>query len=543
MIENLKDEQELITDMVVGLQRNEFTVYLQPQYDYTTESLVGAEALVRWNHPTKGLISPAIFIPVFERNGFITQLDLFIWEKTCQLLQKWKDMGLNPIPVSVNISRRDIYNQNLVQVFNGLLKKYNLTPNLLRLEITESAYMENPTQLIQVVEALRDNGFCLEMDDFGSGYSSLNTLKEVPVNVLKLDMKFIAADTKDLKDGKNNSKGGNILSSVIRMANWLHLPVIAEGIESKEQADYLKSIGCFYMQGYYFARPLPIEKYEELLTNLSPVNFEKNKKEAELEAARFLEASETSTLLFNNLIGGAALIEWADETIELLRANDQFFEEIGTTRHDFENIQKNLLAGIEDYSKETFFSSLYETMKTKKSSFCEVQLKPFYENTQPFWVRLHLRQIGKTVTSNIYYMTVENIDFRMKLLKLKTNLSEKLSSIIENIPCGIFSVTFDEKIKLSYANSTVAKVLGYSKNDFDKLIEKNPFESFLKIEKDSLMQIIRNVKTNENKKFSKDAILFCMDGNTKNIRLSGEIINQIDGIIIANFMFMDLPEQ
>lgn len=140
-------------------------------------------------------------------------------------------------------------------------------------------------------------------------------------------------------------------------------------------------------------------------------------------------------------------------------------------------------------------------------------------------------------------MTVENIDFRMKLLKLKTNLSEKLSSIIENIPCGIFSVTFDEKIKLSYANSTVAKVLGYSKNDFDKLIEKNPFESFLKIEKDSLMQIIRNVKTNENKKFSKDAILFCMDGNTKNIQLSGEIINQTDGIIIANFMFMDLPEQ
>lgn len=543
MIKNLKDEQELITDMVVGLQRNEFTVYLQPQYDYTTESLVGAEALVRWNHPTKGLISPAIFIPVFERNGFITQLDLFIWEKTCQLLRKWKDMELNPIPVSVNISRRDIYNQNLVQVFNGLLKKYNLTPNLLRLEITESAYMENPTQLIQVVEALRDNGFCLEMDDFGSGYSSLNTLKEVPVNVLKLDMKFIAADTKDLKDGKNNSKGGNILSSVIRMANWLHLPVIAEGIESKEQADYLKSIGCFYMQGYYFARPLPIEKYEELLTNLSPVNFEKNKKEAELEAASFLEASETSTLLFNNLIGGAALIEWAGETVEVLRANDQFFEEIGTTRHDFENIQKNLLAGIEDYSQETFFSSLYETMKTKKSTFCEVQLKPFYENTQPFWVRLHLRQIGKTVTSNIYYMTVENIDFRMKLLKLKTNLSEKLSSIIENVPCGIFSVTFNEKIKLSYANSTVAKVLGYSKKDFDKLIEKNPFESFLKIEKDSLMQIIRNVKTNENKKFSKDAILFCMDGNTKNIRLSGEIINQTDGIIIANFMFMDLPEQ
>ncbi len=539
MIENLKDEQELITDMVVGLQRNEFTVYLQPQYDYTTESLVGAEALVRWNHPTKGLISPAIFVPVFERNGFITQLDLFIWEKTCQLLRKWKDMGLNPIPVSVNISRRDIYNQNLVQIFNGLLKKYNLTPDLLRLEITESAYMENPTQLIQVVEELRDNGFCLEMDDFGSGYSSLNTLKEVPVNVLKLDMKFIASDTKDLKDGKNNSKGGNILSSVIRMANWLHLPVIAEGIESKEQADYLKSIGCFYMQGYYFARPLPIEKYEELLTNLSPVNFEKNQKDAELEAAKFLDASENSTLFFNNFIGGAAIIEWSGENIEALRMNDQFFEEIGTTRHDFSKMQKDIVSGIEKYSQEAFFSTLYEAMNSKKSCFCEIQLKPFYENTQPFWVRIHLRHIGKTVTSNIYYLTVENIDFRMKLLQLKTNLSEQLSSIIENIPCGVFSVLFDEKVKLSYSNKNVPKILGYSQKDFEKLLEKNPFESFLKTEKDSLMQIIRALQPNETKNFSKEATVFCNDGSTKNVRLYGEICNQADGMITANILMMD----
>lgn len=540
MIKKLKDEQELITDMIVGLQRNEFTVYLQPQYDYTTESLVGAEALVRWIHPTKGLISPALFVPVFERNGFITQLDLFIWEKTCQLLRKWKDMDLNPIPVSVNISRRDIYNQNLVQIFNGLLKKYNLTPNLLRLEITESAYMENPTQLIQVVEELRDNGFCLEMDDFGSGYSSLNTLKEVPVNVLKLDMKFIASDTKDLKDGKNNTKGGNILSSVIRMANWLHLPVIAEGIESKEQADYLKSIGCFYMQGYYFARPLPIEKYEELLTNLSPANLEKDQEEAELEAAKFLDATENSMMFFNNFIGGAAIIEWSGETVETLRMNDQFFEEIGTTRHDFSKVQKDLVSGIEKYSQETFFSTLYEAITLKRSTFCEIQLKPFYENTQPFWVRVHLRHIGKTVTSNIYYLTVENIDFRMKLLQLKTNYSDQLSSIIENVPCGIFSISLDERIRLSYANNNVAAILEYSQKDFEKLLEKNPFDSFLNTEKDYLMQIIRTVNQNEAKNFSREAIVFCCDGSPKKVQLYGEVRNHADGTITANILMMDL---
>lgn len=539
MIENLKDEQELITDMVIGLQRNEFTVYLQPQYDYTTESLVGAEALVRWNHPVKGLISPAIFVPVFERNGFITQLDLFIWEKTCQLLRKWKDMGLNPIPVSVNISRRDIYNQNLVEIFNGLLKKYNLAPELLRLEITESAYMENPTQLIKVVEELRDNGFCLEMDDFGSGYSSLNTLKEVPVNVLKLDMKFIASDTKDLKDGENNSKGGSILSSVIRMANWLHLPVIAEGIESKEQADYLKSIGCFYMQGYYFARPLPIEKYEELLTNLSPANLEKDKKDAELEAAKFLDATKNSTLLFNNFIGGAAIIEWTGATVEALRMNDQFFEEIGTTRHDFTAIQKDIVSGIEKHCQETFFSTLYEAMNSKKSCFCEIQLKPFYKNTQPFWVRIHLRHIGKTITSNIYYLTVENIDFRMKLLQLKTNFSDQLSSIIENLPCGIFSILFDEKTELSYANKNVARILEYSQKDFEKMLKANPFDSFLKGEKDFILQLIRNVKSNENKNFEKDASVFCKNGNLKNVKFYGEISNHADGSITANILMID----
>ncbi len=327
------------------------------------------------------------------------------------------------------------------------------------------------------------------------------------------------------------------------MANWLHLPVIAEGIESKEQADYLKSIGCFYMQGYYFARPLPIEKYEELLTNLSPVNFEKNQKDAELEAAKFLDATEHSTLFFNNFIGGAAIIEWSGETVEALRMNDQFFEEIGTTRHDFTKIQKDIVSGIEKYSQETFFSTLYEAINSKKSSFCEIQLKPFYENTQPFWVRIHLRHIGKTVTSNIYYLTVENIDFRMKLLQLKTNLSEQLSSIIENVPCGIFSISFDEKVKLSYSNKNVAKILGYSQQDFDKLLEKNPFESFLKTEKDSIMQIIRTVKQNEAKEFSKEAAVFCSDGTTKNVHFYGEICNQADGMITANILMMDFSEK
>ena len=537
MLSTLKDEQELITDMVTGLERNEFTVFLQPQYDYTTESLIGAEALVRWQHPVKGLISPAVFVPVFERNGFITQLDLFIWEKTCQLLQKWKNLGMNPVPVSVNISRRDIYNQDLVKIFNNLLKKYDLTPELLRLEITESAYMENPKQLIKVVEDLRSHGFCLEMDDFGSGYSSLNTLKEVPVNVLKLDMKFIASDTEDLKDGKNNTKGGNILSSVIRMANWLHLPVIAEGIETKEQADYLKSIGCFYMQGFYFAKPLPIEKYETLLTNISSDNFKKDSQNDELEVAKFLDASKQATVLFDNFIGGTAIIEWSGENIEALRLNDQFFKEIGATRHDFKGMQKNLLEKVEKNSRKVFLATLQEVTSSKASAHCEIKLNPLYEYSEPFWVRVHLKHLGSTITSNVYYMTIENIDFRMRLLKLKMDSAEKLTEIMENIPYGIASISFGEKVELSYSNKFLKEVLGYTKDEFTK-ISKNPFDILLKNDQEQIQEMMLNTK--EDKTFYKETSIYCKNNMQKKVKLSGTITVHSDGTNILNIVISPL---
>lgn len=277
MLSFLKDEQSLTADMALALERSEFAVYLQPQYDYATRKLIGAEALVRWIHPTKGLIPPGVFVPLFERNGFITQLDECIWDKTCALIRDWIDKGLNPVPVSVNISRRDIYQADLVGILVRLLGKYRLTPDNLRLEITESASIDNPQKFIKIVERLRNIGFCVEMDDFGSGYSSLNTLKDMPIDIIKLDMKFIMDATTHLAAGMGDtSKSGIILNSVINMANWLQMPVIAEGIETKEQADYLRSIGCLQMQGYYFARPMPSEQYEKLLTNIAQSDASNN---------------------------------------------------------------------------------------------------------------------------------------------------------------------------------------------------------------------------------------------------------------------------
>ena len=251
-------EQAITSGMESALQAGQFEVYLQPKYSLRDDSLAGAEALVRWNHPEWGLMPPGEFIPLFERNGFISRLDRYVWDKTCAMLEEWDARGLPPICISVNVSRADIYHADLEKALLEIVRKHGLQPSRLYLEITESAYTEDPKQIIEVVGKLRQRGFVIEMDDFGSGYSSLNMLNEMPIDVLKLDMKFIQSETaKPLNQG--------ILQFIISLARWMSLRVVAEGVETKEQLERLRAIGCDYVQGYYFARPMQKEAFEKLL--------------------------------------------------------------------------------------------------------------------------------------------------------------------------------------------------------------------------------------------------------------------------------------
>ncbi|NLD19392.1 MAG: EAL domain-containing protein [Clostridiales bacterium] len=254
----LLTEQSILDEMKTAIQEKQFEVYYQPKYDINSEKIAGAEALVRWNHPEKGFISPGEFIPLFEKNGFITTLDNYVWDIVCSDLHNWIAAGNKFVPVSVNVSRADIYNPNLTSIFLNLIRKYKLSPQYLHLEITETAYTENSGQLIKIVQKLKKIGFIIEMDDFGSGYSSLNMLSELPLDVLKLDMKFIQSET-----AKNSSK--NILSFIISLAKWLNLLVIAEGVETKEQLNMLKNMDCNYVQGYYYAKPLSKAGFEKHL--------------------------------------------------------------------------------------------------------------------------------------------------------------------------------------------------------------------------------------------------------------------------------------
>ena len=256
--DKLLRQQAIIDSMETALSEGQFLIYLQPKYRITENKLVGAEALVRWNHPEWGFQSPAEFIPVFEKNGFITKLDQFVWDKACALLREWDDKGYPLISISVNVSRADIYNTDIADILLNTVRRHGVRPSRLHLEITESAYTEHPGQIIEVVANLRELGFVIEMDDFGSGYSSLNMLHQMPLDVLKLDMKFIQGET-----AKAESQG--ILQTIVELARRMNLSVVAEGVETREQLNRVAETGCDYVQGFYFAKPIPSQEFEALL--------------------------------------------------------------------------------------------------------------------------------------------------------------------------------------------------------------------------------------------------------------------------------------
>lgn len=254
--ESYLNEQKVISLFEEALAEEQFCIYVQPQTQVDGRVL-GGEALVRWIRPAEGMIPPSMFITVFEQSGLISRLDRYIWELACMRLQKWASMGLRKNYISVNISQKDFYVLDIYEIFTGLVKKYQINPKNLHLEITETAIMNNPQSQLPLIDRLRDFGFLIEIDDFGSGYSSLNTLKDFNADVLKIDMGFLSTKA------ENQAKSRTILKSIISLAKALDMEVITEGVETPEQVKFLTDFGCDVFQGYYFAKPMPIKDFEK----------------------------------------------------------------------------------------------------------------------------------------------------------------------------------------------------------------------------------------------------------------------------------------
>ena len=363
MRKEIETETHITSTMRQAMKNGEFTMFLQPQYNHNNGKMVGAESLCRWIKPDGTVVSPGIFIPIFEKNGFIRELDRYMWECAFRQVRKWTDEGTEAVPISVNISRMSLTDDEIIKVISSLQNRYAIETKYLHFEITESAYTDNQQQLIARIGKIRDLGFEIAMDDFGSGYSSLNTLKDIPIDILKLDMGFLRGDT-------NAEKGGNIIGSVIRMAHSLELITVAEGVETLEQADFLRSLGCDVIQGYLYAKPMPIPQYETLLKNGVQGKLDEQVERPEISLNRFFDPSSGETKLFENYMGAAALFEFDGRNALPLRVNDAFMKQFRFTDKRMTDIHELFIGNIEETDREKLLGGLERTAAGKKDTSC-----------------------------------------------------------------------------------------------------------------------------------------------------------------------------
>lgn len=450
-------QQEIIGQMNHALESGQFEVFIQPQFNHSNGMLCGAEALVRWRHPKDGLISPAEFIPLFERNGFVYEVDKYVWEQVCILLRKWLDMGLNPVPVSVNISRYDVFRDDLINVVTSLVKKYELPGDLLRLEITESAFSESTDQIIRVVQKFVELGFVVEIDDFGSGYSSLNTLKDVPAQIIKMDMRFLENDN-------NAQRGGSIIESVVRMARWLGMTVIAEGVETIEQADYLCSIGCDYIQGYLYSRPVPVADYEKLFTDV--------KAEAKLGSLQTVEAwnnnafwnpKSMESLIFNSYVGGACIFEYHKGETEILRVNKDFRKELRGLILDEERLRKTDFTNLLDTKNNELLQTTVErAAHEKEQTSCEVLIS---RKGREEYVRITIRLIATTEDRMLFYAVILNMTEQRTAERRQIESAQRLETVMNNVNGGVSALIINEdgSSRFVFNNERYYELYGYTR--------------------------------------------------------------------------------
>lgn len=324
LVQQTADDYKTLSAFKDALANGEITFFLQPQCRAVNSQIVGAEALARWIKPDGAMIPPFKFIPTLERYGFIPDLDRYIWEAVCKWSRESMDRGNPMLPVSVNISPVDIFTMDVPSFFSELIEKYNLPKSAIKVEITESAYGEDSEKIRATVQTFRDMGFMVLMDDFGSGFSSLNMLRELNVDMIKLDAYFLRMDEATEK------KGMHILESVVNMAKTMSMPIIVEGVETTEQCAYLMSLGCRYIQGYYFYKPMAKEAFEALIAN--PKNVDSQgftfKFNEEFHIREFLNDDVYSDSMLNQIIGPAAIYAWHGDDVDIIRFNQQFYQAV-----------------------------------------------------------------------------------------------------------------------------------------------------------------------------------------------------------------------
>lgn len=487
MIQTLEENHKLLSEVQKGIKNNEFICFYQPKCNMYTGKIVGFEALIRWHHPQKGMISPGFFIPFLEKNGFIGQLDYYIWESVCKQIRYWIDYGYDVLPVSVNVSRVDIYSMDIVKSFLQLVQKYDIPTHTLEIEITESAYVEEYDIIKDIIQDLRDLGFKVLMDDFGSGYSSLNMLKDVNVDVLKIDMNFLNIDQ------QSENRGVGILEAIINMGKLMGLRMIAEGVETKDQVELLLDTGCVYGQGYYYYRPLSIEQVNEKLKSddIDPRGIQA-KQINRVTIKELMNGDYISDTMINNILGGIAFYDLCGDNLVRLSVNQNYNRIIEVNPVDLEEGKSRVLDGIHVDDRESLlkiFYSAYEHPVTGAKGVFR-----FIGGARMLWIQLETFFLREQDGHRLYYGHIEDVT-EQKEKELRLESSQKaLSAVIQIsdndssmqkltkmnrhaaetifaqfMPNGMIGGYCEEGFPLYFANEEMIKLLGY--DDYDEFSE------------------------------------------------------------------------
>jgi EAL domain-containing protein (putative c-di-GMP-specific phosphodiesterase class I)/GGDEF domain-containing protein len=427
MWQSLLEEQRMNSEFKTAIAEKQFQVYYQPICRASDGLITSAEALIRWIHPTRGMISPGAFIPLFEKNGFISILDRYVWDEVCAMQQARLDQGLSTVPVSVNVSRVEFYNPTLCEDIRDIAKSHNVSPDLVKIEITESAYADNPVQVQEAVKKLHGYGFTVLMDDFGSGYSSLNMLKDLPIDILKIDMRF-------LDDLEESQKASIVLESIIRLAKWMKLGVVSEGVETQREWEYLRSVECDSVQGYYFYRPMPREDFMQLLDrtaeNSTDLLFHALPDLDDSIMDMFQQTNTRESILFHSMLGGMGLLELTEDNVELIRANSGYYEAL------YNYVPKNRHSlNIPFRATERDIISEQCRIAKEESTVQQFQLHHKREDGVYVWLNIKLRFIGGSAHRSLFLFSADNIDDlkREEHERYLNNYSSALLNIFDRV--------------------------------------------------------------------------------------------------------------
>ena len=436
MREALVLEREVVAGIESALREDRIELFLQPKCNIRTGKIVGAEALARWRHPERGIVAPGEFIPLIERNGLVRSLDLRVWEKTAAWIRGLIDEGVQPVPVSVNVSRADIYLVDVAAELHALVERYGIDPSLIEVEITESAYSERPDRIVAAFDELAERGFTVLMDDFGSGYSSLNMLKDINVDVLKIDMRFLDRDDRRSKD---------IMESVIRMARWLDLPVIAEGVETREQVNFLLDVGCSYAQGYYYARPMEAAAFEALLPDGSKVQHEQcalqDARRPILDFRDLLHENTISDRMLSSIIGSVALYSYADGDLRLIRGNEAYRRLIATLGEGVNGAEEggSLFPFVHDEDRDALVAAAEETVRSCPDDGVEVVVRRMGTNGC-HWHKMRLFHLNTTNGSATVYGSVTDVTERMEYMEALRKSEQRFEMTLEASGTVVFEL-------------------------------------------------------------------------------------------------------